>query len=280
MPDAHAALPALGVTDDDTLVMIIGTSTCHIINSKKKVPVKGICGYVENGIVSGYYTYEAGQGCVGDAFDRYVKNYVPESYTVEARERGINIHKLLREKAQKLSAGESGLLCLDWFNGNRSVLIDSDLSGMILGMTLNTRPEEIYRALIEATAFGTKMIIDNFVASGIDINSICATGGIAHKDEMMMQIYADVTGREIRIAATTQAGALGSAIYASVAGGAYSSVSEASKALSKPDCKVYVPNADNHRIYSKLYEEYKTLHDYFGRGENDVMKRLKAIKNK
>ncbi|MBQ8140133.1 MAG: ribulokinase [Clostridia bacterium] len=278
MIDAHAALPALNITADGELVIIMGTSSCHIINSKKEIKVPGICGYVKDGVVPGYYTYEAGQACVGDGFDRFVKKCVPESYTAEAKQRDISIHKLLREKAEKLAPGESGLLCLDWFNGNRSVLVDADLSGMILGLTLNTMPEEIYRALIEATAYGTRMIIDTFEQSGIEIKSICACGGIARKDAMMMQIYADVTGREIRIAGTTQAGALGSAIYASVAGGAYGTITEAAENISKPDHSVYHPNLENKKIYDKLYAEYALLHDYFGRGENDVMKRLAALK--
>lgn len=278
MIDAHAAMPALNITDDGDLMLIVGTSSCHILNSKEVKSVEGICGYVKDGVIPGLYTYEAGQAGVGDIFDWFVKNCVPAGYAEEAREKGISIHKLLREKASKLSVGESGLLALDWWNGNRSVLVNSNLTGMILGMTLGTKPEEIYRALIEATAFGLKVIVEQYENSGISINSICAAGGIAQKDEMMMQIYADVLDREIRIAGSTQAGALGSAIYASVAAGAYADLKSAAEKLSKPDAKTYAPIAENAMAYKRLYGEYKTLHDYFGK-ENKVMERLNEFKS-
>ena len=275
MIDAHAAMPALGITGDGDLMMIVGTSTCHILNSTQSKNVEGICGYVKDGVIPGCYTYEAGQAAVGDSFDWFVKNCVPASYTDEAKEKGMNIHKLLREKASRLNAGESGLLALDWFNGNRSILVNANLTGLILGMTLQTKPEEIYRALIEATAYGTRVIVEQYEKNGIEIKSLCAAGGIAQKDGMMMQIYADVLNREIRIAGSTQAGALGSAIYASVAAGIYPDVNTAARRLAKPDLKVYKPNQENHKAYSKLYTEYKKLHDYFGKSENDVMQRLR-----
>lgn len=274
MLDAEAAMPALGIVGSGELMMILGTSGCYIINDEKRVDVSGICGYVKDAVVSGYYTYESGQSCLGDGYAWFVDNFVPASYAAEAHSEGISIHKLLRRKAQRLAVGESGLLVLDWFNGNRSVLSDSDLSGMILGLTLQTRPEEIYRAIIEATAFGAKMIIDTFEENGIRINSVCASGGIALKDEMLMQIFADVTGRNIRVAGTTQAGALGSAVYAAVACGIYKDLQEAAGVMSRPAVKEYKPNASNTEAYERLYAEYKILHDYFGRGENNVMKRL------
>lgn len=275
MIDAHAAMPALNITGDGDLMMIVGTSTCHILNSTQRKNVEGICGYVKDGVIPGFYTYEAGQAAVGDSFDWYVKNCVPASYQKEADEKGINIHKLLRQKASRLKVGESGLLALDWFNGNRSILVNANLTGLILGMTLQTKPEEIYRALIEATAYGTRVIVEQYEQNGIAIKSICAAGGIAQKDEMMMQIYADVLNREIRIASSTQAGALGSAIYASVAANIYPDVKTAAEKLAKPDLKVYKPNQERHELYSKLYAEYKKLHDYFGKGGNDVMEKLR-----
>ena len=275
MIDAHAAMPALNITGDGDLMMIVGTSTCHILNSTQRKNVEGICGYVKDGVIPGFYTYEAGQAAVGDSFDWYVKNCVPASYQKEADEKGINIHKLLRQKASRLKVGESGLLALDWFNGNRSILVNANLTGLILGMTLQTKPEEIYRALIEATAYGTRVIVEQYEQNGIAIKSICAAGGIAQKDEMMMQIYADVLNREIRIASSTQAGALGSAIYASVAANIYPDVKTAAEKLAKPDLKVYKPNQERHELYSKLYAEYKKLHHYFGKGGNDVMEKLR-----
>ena len=275
MIDAHAAMPALNITGDGDLMLILGTSACHILNSKDAKTVEGICGYVKDGVIPGLYTYEAGQAGVGDIFDWFVKTCVPASYTEEAKEKGISIHKLLREKANKLSVGESGLLALDWWNGNRSVLVNSNLTGMLLGMTLGTKPEEIYRALIEATAYGLKVIVEQYENSGISIKSICAAGGIAQKDEMMMQIYADVLGRDIRIAGSTQAGALGSAIYAAVAANIYTDVKTAAKKLSKSDVKLYKPIKENVKTYKMLYKEYKILHDYFGK-ENMVMERIQG----
>ncbi|MBQ9112946.1 MAG: ribulokinase [Clostridia bacterium] len=272
--DAQAALPALGIIGDGEMMMILGTSGVYIINDKNKVPAEGICGYVKDGIYKGYYTYEAGQASLGDGYDWFVRNFVPEEYTAEARKRGISIHKLLRQKAQGLKVGESGIMVLDWFNGNRSVLADADLSGMILGLTLRTKPEDIYRAIIEASAFGARIIIEAYEKNGVEVKTICASGGIALKDEMLMQIFADVTGRQLKVAGAPQAAALGSAVRAAVAGGIYGSMEEAIKVMSVPAARIYTPIPENVSAYEKLYEEYKTLHDYFGRGGNDVMKRL------
>ena len=276
--DAEAAMPALGITGANELMLILGTSGSFIVNSKKKLEINGICGRAYEAVFPGYYTYEAGQSCLGDGFDWFVRNFVPESYSAEARERGISIHRYLREKAQSLGIGESGLVVLDWFNGNRSVLADFDLSGMILGLTLSTKPEEIYRAMIEAAAFSSRMVIDAFEDGGIPVGSICASGGIALKDEMLMQIYADVTRREIKVFSVSQACALGSAIYASAVCGIHDDLATAISVMSAPVARVYRPIRDNSIAYDKLFEEYKQLHDYFGRGGNDVMKRL--VKNK
>jgi len=280
--DAHVAIPAVGITDEAKMLMIMGTSTCHILLGTEEKIVPGMCGVVEDGVIPGYFGYEAGQSCVGDHFEWFVKNSVPASYTLEAEEKGVNIHELLTEKASKLKIGESGLLALDWWNGNRSVLVDVDLTGMMLGLTLLTKPEEMYRALIEATAYGTRMIIDTFKENGVPIKELYAAGGIAEKNKMMMQIYSDVTNMEIRISASPQAPALGSAMFASLAAGkekgGYDSIVEAAKHMSKVKEEYYKPIPENVEAYNKLYAEYKKLHDYFGRGENDVMKRLKKIK--
>ena len=179
--DAHVALPAVGITKQGKMLMIIGTSTCHLLLSDEERIVPGICGITEDSIIPGYFCYEAGQSCVGDHFEWFVKNCVPEKYMIEAREKGINIHKLLREKVSSLKPGETGLLALDWWNGNRSVLVDTDLTGLIVGCTLSTKPEEIYRALIEATAYGTRMIIETFEENGFYIKELYAAGGIAEK---------------------------------------------------------------------------------------------------
>lgn len=281
--DAHAALPALGIVKPGKMLMIMGTSTCHIMMDDKERFISGVSGVVEDGIIPGYYAYEAGQACVGDHFDWFVKNAVPKEYEDEAKNKNINIHQLLCEKVKGQKPGESGLIALDWFNGNRSVLTDADLTGAIIGYTLHTKPEEIYRALIEGTAFGTKIIIDAFENEGVDIKEIYAAGGIAQKNEMMMQIYSDVLNKEINISDSNQASALGSAILAAAIvgkeNGGYDSIEEASKYMSRKKEKTYKPIKENVALYNKLFKEYKILHDYFGKGENNVMKRLKKLKN-
>lgn len=279
--DAHVAVPAVGITREGELLAIMGTSTCHILLGSTEKQVPGMCGVVEDGVMPGLYGYEAGQCCVGDSFQWYIDNCLPESVFTEAKEKGVNVHKLLREKCTAKKPGESGLLALDWFNGNRSVLCDIDLTGLILGMTLQTKPEDIYRALIESTAYGTRMIVDTFNENGVTVNTFYAAGGISQKDPMTMQIYSDVLNMPVKIAGTTQCGSLGSAILGAVAAGrangGYDDVYEAAGIMGKVRDTVYYPNPENVEIYNKLYAEYKTLHDYFGRGANDVMKRLKKI---
>ena len=280
--DAHVAVPAVGITSEGKMLMIMGTSTCHMLLAKEEKIVPGICGVVEDGIIPGYMGYEAGQSCVGDHFEWFVENCVPAHYTEEAKKRGVSIHTLLSEKAQKLAVGESGLIALDWWNGNRSILVDVDLTGMILGCTLLTKPEEIYRALVEATAYGTRMIIETFEENGVPITELYAAGGIAEKNPFIMQIYADVTNREIKISGSPQAPALGSAMFGAVAAGkergGYDSIVDAAKVMAKIKDVTYKPIPQNVEVYNKLFAEYKILHDYFGKGYNDVMKRLKQIK--
>lgn len=237
---------------------------------------------VEDGVMPGYYAYEAGQACVGDSFSWYIDNCIPERIRAAAKERGINIHKYLRTLAERKKPGENRLIALDWWNGNRSVLSDSSLSGMIVGLNLNTQPEDIYRALIESTAYGTqKDYWRNYAANGIPVNEIYATGGIADKDAFTMQIYADVLGRSIKIAGASNGPALGSAIFAAAAAGkcagGYDDPFEASSAMSRVRDTVYEPVSENVEIYNRLYAEYEKLHDYFGRGGNDVMKKLREF---
>lgn len=280
--DAHVSLPPVGLTEKGKMLMIMGTSTCDIMLSDEEKIVPGMCGVVEDGVIPGLMGYEAGQSCVGDHFNWFVENCVPAEYKQEAEERGMNLHVLLTEKAEKYKPGESGLLALDWWNGNRSVLVDTNLTGMMLGMTLTTKPEEMYRALVEATAYGARMIVDTFNKSGVRIDEIYACGGIAQKNAFMMQIYADVLGYEIRISRSAQAPALGAAMFGAVAAGAanggYDSIVDAARNMGGVKDVVYRPIPENQVVYEKLYAEYATLHDYFGRGGNDVMKRLKDIK--
>ncbi len=280
--DAHVAVPAATVTEPGKMLMIMGTSTCHMVLGTEPKIVEGMCGYTEDGIIPGYFGYEAGQSCVGDHFAWFVENCVPAAYAGEAKQRGISVHQLLTEKAEKLKVGESGLMALDWWNGNRSVLVDVDLTGVFIGMTLATKPEEMYRALIEATAYGTNIIIDAFHSNGVTIDELYACGGLPERNPMLMQIYADVTNREIKIAASPQTPALGSAMFGAVAAGAtsggYDSIFDAAKKMARVKDITYKPIANNHEVYKKLFAEYKLLHDYFGRGANDAMKRLKAIR--
>ena len=273
--DAHAALPALGVTQTGELLMIVGTSTCHILLSDKKAYVPGISGYVKDGIVDGLYAFEAGQASVGDSFEWFVQNCVPAAYFNDAAEKGINIHQYLRNKASVLSPGSNGVLAIDWFNGNRTPYVNGNLSGMIVGLNLNTAPEQIYRTLIEATAYGTRRIVDIYEKNGIRINKIYAAGGIAEKDELLMQIYADVLEREIFLSGTAQACAYGSAILGAVNQNGYSSLAIASDKLGKVGIRSYKPNSDNSRAYAILYKEYETLCEFFANSDNKTMEILR-----
>ena len=282
--DAHVAVPAATVTEPARMVMIMGTSICHMVLAEEEHVVPGICGYVEDGIIPGMFGYEAGQSCVGDHFAWFVENCVPATYEHEAQERDIGIHELLEEKASRLKPGESGLLALDWWNGNRSVLVDVDLTGLLLGATLATKAEEIYRALIEATAFGTRVIVDAFEAHGVPVNELVACGGLPEKNRLLMQIYSDVTGREFKVTASKQTPALGSAMFGAVAAGlgagGYDTIIEAARHMARLKEETYTPIPEHQAVYHELYAEYVRLHDYFGRGGNNVMKTLKKIKAK
>jgi L-ribulokinase len=282
--DAHVSVPAATVVEPGRMVIIMGTSNCHMVLGTEERLVPGMCGVVEDGIIPGFHGYEAGQSCVGDHFAWFVKNCVPAFYEDEARARDMDVHEFLEDKAARQKPGEHGLLALDWWNGNRSVLVDVDLTGMLLGATLATKAEDIYRALIEATAYGTRMIIDTFQESGVAVNEIVACGGLPERNKLLMQIYADVTGREIRISASDQTPALGSAMFGAVAAGeaagGYDSIFEAAQHMARLKDEIYKPVAENTAIYDQIYAEYARLHDYFGRGENDVMKRLKELKTK
>ena len=280
--DAHVAVPASTVVEPGRLVAIMGTSTCIMVLGEKEEVVEGMCGVVEDGIIPGLFGFEAGQSCVGDHFAWFVETGVPPAYHEEAERQGLNVHELLEEKAAAQRPGEHGLVALDWWNGNRSILVDVDLTGMLLGATLLTKPEDIYRALIEATAYGARIIIEGFEKSGVAVNEIVACGGLPGRNKLLMQIYADVTGREIKVAGTEQAGAFGSAMFAAVAAGrgagGYDTIFEAAKHMASLQDVVYRPIPESKAIYDQIYAEYVILHDHFGRGANDVMKRLKALR--
>ncbi len=279
--DGAASMPACGVIGPGKMAMIIGTSLCHFVSKEENVQIPGIFSSVPDSMFPGYTTYEGGQASCGDMFAWFLDHCLPASFYKEAEENGMGIHKYLRYKLKDSKPGSSGLLCLDWFNGNRSVLGKSDLSGMILGLTLQTKPEEIYRALLEGSVFGTRRILEQLEDYGVPVNEIVACGGIAHKDEFMMQMFADITNRPIRVCASTQGPALTMAMYASVAAGSqkggYDTLEQAVSVMSRLLDRVYSPDEKNHKIYNKIYEQYKIVHDAFGL-QNNVMYRLKEIR--
>jgi L-ribulokinase len=277
--DAHVTAPAVKATRPGVMVMIMGTSTCHILSGDKLQTVEGMCGVVRDGVIPGYYGYEAGQSGVGDIFAWFVNNAVPPEYHEAAKAAGMDLHQYLEQEAAKQKVGEHGLLALDWWNGNRSTLVDVDLTGLLIGATLATRAPDIYRALIESTAFGTRTIIESFEARGVEIKELVAAGGLPDKNALLRQIYADVTGRPLKLAGSGQAPALGSAMHAAVAAGVYPDIHAAADKMGKLKDEVVQPIPENTAIYDQLYADYKTLYDYFGRGANDVMKRLKALRH-
>ncbi len=269
--DAHVTVPAAGVVGPGRMVAIMGTSTCHMVMSDQLSEVPGMCGVVDGGIVPGLYGYEAGQSGVGDIFAWFTKYAVPAEFS-----RDVNVHQALEREAAKQKPGEHGLLALDWWNGNRSVLVDAELSGLLLGLTLSTRAPDIYRALIEATAYGTRLIIENFDNHKVPVEELVIAGGL-QKNTLLMQIYADVTGRPLSLVDSEQGPALGRAMHAGVAAGAYPDIRAAAERMGKVRKNVYLPIPENQKIYDQLYAEYLSLHDYFGRGANNVMKRLKRL---
>ena len=275
--DAHVTAPAARATEPGQMVAIMGTSTCHVMNSDHLAEVPGMCGVVDGGIVSGLFGYEAGQSGVGDIFAWYVKNQVPAAYFERADALGLSVHQYLTNLAFKRPVGDHGLVALDWHSGNRSVLVDHELSGLVLGTTLTTRTEEVYRALLEATAFGTRTIVETFNESGVPVTEFIVAGGLL-KNSHLMQAYSDILRLPISTIASEQGPALGSAMHAAVAAGAYVNIRDAAGSMGKVNRAVYTPNAAAADAYDELYAEYQELHDYFGRGANEVMHRLRAIK--
>lgn len=273
--DAHVSVPAASISEPGRMLMIMGTSICHMLLGREQKPVDGMCGVVEDGILPGFYGYEAGQSGAGDILAWFVRTWASSG---SARDP----HEALEAQARALKPGESGLVALDWWNGNRSVLVDAHLSGLLVGATLDTTPADMYRALIESIAFGTRVIIENFEKYGIPVEELYACGGMPEKNTLLMQIFADVTGRSIKRARSAQTAALGAAMFGAVAaraaGGGYDSIYDAIRRMAGTRDTVYKPDPRNHAIYGELFGEYLQLHDHFGRGGNDVMKRLRALK--
>ncbi|MFC4061605.1 ribulokinase [Planomonospora corallina] len=305
--DAHVTAAAADAVRPGQMVAIMGTSTCHIMPSDVLAEVPGMCGVVADGIVPGLWGYEAGQSAVGDILGWFVETCVPGAYEREAERRGVSVHEHLTALAAAQEVGRHGLVALDWHNGNRSVLVDHDLSAVVVGQTLATRPEDVYRALIEATAFGARTIVETFEAAGVPVREFVVAGGLL-KNRFLMQVYADVLRRPLSVIGSAQGCALGSAIHAAVAAGAYSDITAAAAVMGRRSEAAYLPDPGRSAAYDLLYAEYRRLHDHFGRGEgaggsagsggpaglggsggpagsaafggNDVLHRLRALRNR
>jgi L-ribulokinase len=262
-------------------VKIIGTSTCDMMVVPVGEPladIPGLCGIVKGSILPGYYGLEAGQSAVGDIFNWFVNYLQPLG-------KKVGTHEALSAAAAKLAPGESGLVALDWNNGNRTILVDQRLTGLLLGQTLYTTPAEIYRALIEATAFGALTIINRFEEYGVKVEQIVNCGGIAEKNPLVMQIYADVTGRPMRVSRSAQTCALGSAVAGAVVAGAHPNFGAAQRAMTGLKAREFRPNRAAHRVYAELYAQYRKLHDAFGTAGwqgnlHGVMKTLLEIRGR
>lgn len=280
--DAHAAMPVVGAAQGSSLMITAGTSLCHILVSEKEVFMEGISGVVKDGVLPGCYGYEAGQPAAGDIYEWFVHNFVSPECKEEANKEDVSVFSVMDRKAEELKPGESGLLALDWWNGNRSMLNNSNLSGLILGLTLSTTPESVYRALIESTAFGTRNIIESMEKHGVKIEHIYACGGLSRKNKFVMQTFCDVLGREIAVNAITQTTAYGAAIYGMVAAGSgrggFDTFFDASQKLCSNPPVIFVPNMESHKIYEILFEKYMFLNNLFGIEYKNIMTSLKALR--
>jgi len=292
--DAHSGVPGMGVGDEGSASIIMGTSSCHMILSRDLKFFEGYAGVTKDGIIPGFYGYESGQSAVGDIFGWFAKDFLPSALGGEGRrepqsgERGVrgaadagDPFVELSRRASQLKAGESGLIALDWMNGNRSVLMNANLSGMIAGLTLQSKPEEVYRALIEASAFGTKIILDAYIRASVPIHELVVCGGLT-KDPLIMQIYADVLNMPVKVAASEQAVALGSAILGALAAGpergGFATMNEAIAKMTRQPTKTFLPNVSEHRVYERLFKLYQRCHDLFGREQQQIMRELKELK--
>lgn len=275
--DAHVCVPAAGIAQDGHMLMIIGTSACLMVMGRDAKVVPGICGFVDGGIMPGFTGFEAGQSSVGDLYGWFVSNCVPGEYFDAARARDMSVHTYLSLLAGQKAPGETGLLALDWLNGNRSTLCNYNLSALVLGMTMQTRCEDIYRALIESTAFGCREIVENFRNNGVRVDRFTASGGISLKNPFVMQIYSDILNMPVEVINAEVGPALGSAIFAAVAAGCYDTIQAAAEAMKSETVTIYMPRAENVRVYDALYREYMILYQYFGKTEQS-MQRLRSIR--
>jgi L-ribulokinase len=289
--DAHVTAPAARAVAPGQLLAIMGTSTCHVMNGDRLAPVTGICGVVDGGILAGQYGYEAGQSAVGDIFAWWTGLGAPESYLTQAKERGQDLHEYLSSRCEGQPVGGHGLVALDWMGGNRSVLVDHHLSGVIAGLTLATTPEDVYLALVESTAYGTRVIVEAFESAGLPVTEFIVAGGLK-RNRLVMQVYADVLRRPVSVASSEQAPAVGSAIHAAVAAGLHKDVTGAAAVMGRSERAAYLPDPRRADAYDDLFAEYRALHDYFsGRPDvpaspaspagtsNDVLHRLRRRRN-
>ncbi len=275
--DAHAAVIGAGVYRPGQALLIAGTSGCQLMLDSRAVSVPGVCGYAKDSVVPGLYAYESGQPCVGDMFDWFVRRCVPADYAAQAQSAGISLHQLLTEKAAALSPGQSGLVALDWWNGQRSPFVDDDLSGVMLGLTLHTRPEEQYRALLESSAYGVRLIFDTYHKAGLDVCEVYVCGGIARKNDLMMQIYADVLGCSVHLSSSEQACALGAAILAAAAGDCHASLHAAMDAMAAQPEATIRPQPQHTATYDQLYQIYADAAHHFAL-QSDALHRLMALR--
>lgn len=277
--DAHAALPAVGVVGPGQLVAIMGTSTCHLLVDPRRFPIPGISGVVEDGILPGLYGYEAGQASVGDIFQWFVRHAVPAHIGS-----GAAAFQTLEAQASQLNPGESGLLALDWWNGCRTPLVDAGLSGLLLGLTVQSEPHEIYRALLEATAFGTRRVIETFETGGIAIREVITCGGLAERNALLLQLTADIIGREVLASPVQDASGVGAAIHAAAAAGSarggFADLDEAIRRMGETRRTTYRPRPAAQKTYETLYQDYRELARYFGEGGTDIMKRLRDCRGR
>ena len=280
--DSHAGMPGSGIYGPGQLMLVLGTSSVELLLSDQPHADHGVVGSVRGAIMPGYYSLEAGLAAVGDMYGWFVDRFVPASYADAAKELDMNLHQYLSYLAQQSEPGDSGLLALDWWNGNKTPYVNGDLSGVLLGLTLHTRPEEIYRALIEANAFGTRMIMEEFMKSGAVVDEVIVSGGIAEKNPFVLRVFTDVLKRPVRISASDQTAALGSAMYAAAAAGesagGYGSVADAAKALAKLKDEVYEPDQKHAAVYDRLYELYQETVKRFDPRENPVLKALRELR--
>ena len=280
--DSHAGMPGSGICRKGQMMLVLGTSSVQLLLSDQPYASHGVVGAVRGAIMPGYYSLEAGLAAVGDMYGWFAEGSVPSSYEKEAAGKGVSLHQLLSQKASSLRPGSSGLLALDWWNGNKTPYVDADLSGVIIGLTLQTKPEEIYRALIEANAFGTRMIMEEFMKSGAKVEEVIVSGGIAWKNPLVLRIFTDVLNRPVKVSASDQTAALGSAMYAAAAAGeaagGFADVAKAAGALAKLKDEVYLPEEESVRAYDRLFGLYRELAECFDPGKTDILRKLREMK--